>query len=769
MGDYDNDGDTDWYTAGGEEDNFLFRNEGDGTVTNVAAAAGVEPKGPEVWTEPIAFFDYDRDGWLDLFVGNNYNAEGKGADFLYRNEGDGTFADIAAAAGIERPQATEAAVFGDVDNDGWDDLFAGGARAADFLYRNEGDGTFADIAAVAGIERPAESRIFTALFFDYDNNGNLDLFLPMSSEHANQLYRNDGDGTFTEVAAAAGVAAEELGLLRDGFGDVPRGFAAVSGDLDNDGWVDLVVPHRAGDLAADYLYRNRGDGTFEDIGAQVGPIGNGDDLYASLGDFDGDGFLDLFVNHFNIAAGREKALYRNLGNDNHWLHIELVGIESNRSALGARIRVEAGGLAMTRLLGRNETLVAEFGLGTNEGADLVEVRWPSGRVEQWVDVPGDQVIRLVEGRQGFHRVRPTELVVVPDTVLVGARVTLQATIRPALFEPGARILGVTADLSAMGGPQSVPVEEIGDGAYRLQADLQAPEGNSQRNAVFHVEQETSLGPRPMTLVHAVSVVPAGDRVVFGDELAAPWTLDTSRRLVAASTAAGPVHRGEAALGLEGTGGVWQMVYALERPFSLVGYETLRFAFHPGAAPEGGFLLLQVAGQLVDQPQRSFTLELFKDAWLDPALREWQVVEIGLDALRGVDMAFIRFNGNLEGAFYLDDMRLVASEFSPPVTAVAQTPAVTPSQLALAQNYPNPFNSGTLIRYTLPQPGAASLAVYNLVGQRVALLVDGPRPAGVASVRWDGRDKSGADLASGVYLYRLQVGSKVETRKLLLLR
>ncbi len=709
--------------------------------------------------------DYDNDGWLDLFVSNYFDGEEQGADFLFHNESDGTFVNRAAEAGIARPQRTFAGVFGDVDNDGWADLFVGGGdQAPDVLYRNNGGSTFTDITEAAGIAPPSEANFVIALFLDYNNNGRLDLFLPMRNDHLNQLYRNEGDGTFTEVAVAAGVDAQELSITP---GNSIRGFGATSGDLDNDGWLDLVVPHRAEDKAVDYLFRNRGDGTFADITAEVGPIGNGEDLYARVGDYDGDGFLDLFINN-NLPNGREKVLFRNRGNDNHWLHIELVGIESNRSALGTQVRVEAGELSMMRQVGRSETLVVEFGLGANARADRVEVRWPSGRVTQLSDIPGDQVIRLIEDRDAVYTTQPTTLWVSLDTVQVDAPVDLHASVQPTLFEPDAQIIGVTADLSALGGREGVPMIGAGDGTYHLQADLQAPDHSGRQSLFFRVEQMTSLGIYPTTLIHSIAAITAEDVVVFDDALPAQWSIDTGRRLTMDPAVSMPVFQGAAALGLQGLGGVWQMDYRLSQPISPVGYNTLQFAFHPGdVSLERAFLLLELIG--VPRTGNN-SIDLLKGGLVDLEVADWQTVAIDIGEFYGSDIGLIRFSSNLEGAFYLDDIRLVADLLPPRVTAVSEEHQESvPQAFDLEQNYPNSFNSDTVIRYTLPQTEHVVLSVYNLAGQQVARLVEDQRPAGVSTVRWDGTDTDGHNLASGAYLYRLQVRSKVETRKLLLLR
>ena len=749
--DYDNDGDTDWYATRVAETaglgNILFRNEGDGTVSDVADQAGVKARGRPVRTfGGTLFFDYDNDGWLDLFVPNS-----SGEDFLYRNQQDGSFGETTVGAGLARPEGTGAPAPGDVDGDGLIDLFTSVGAGPDALYRNQGDGSFRDMASEAGIEHAPEWDLSSARFFDADNDGDLDLYgISGDVDFAHVFYRNSGAGTFVEAGEAAGLrgpTAASLGL--------------VSGDFDNDGWVDLFVSVVG---EPNLLYFNQGDGRFSEgaVAAGLPAADLFDDLVASAGDFNRDGFLDLFVNNFDFAP--ENALFENGGNQHHWLQIELVGVTSNRSAIGARVLLRAGELSMLRQIGRGETLLVEFGLAANDRVDLVEVQWPSGSLTRIEDVAADQQIRVFEDRPGFFPIVPTTWEEVPlDSVVVGSRVPVRGVVRPALFEEGAQIAAVTADLSGLGGLALVPLQAVGDGTYRLDEVVVVGEPHGQKLVLVHIAQNTSLGPYRTTLSAAVVAAPPAYRLIYRQGIAAGWDINANARVEIAFNVAGPA--GRTAKQLRGGGRLWRVEYVAETPFEAVGYAALRFAFHPGDAvlPARGPRFsanINLGGQIASLLELGVDLER----------REWQQITVPMSALNvELPIEFVRLTGNLDGTFYIDDVHLVAAVPSQQPTAVEPGQPAQPRLFSLDANYPNPFNGATAIRFTLENPGAVELNLYNTLGQKVHTLIEGYLAAGQHSVSWDGRNGKNEAVSSGVYIYRLRLGQQALSRRLLLVR
>lgn len=462
----------------------LWRNNGDGTFTNVTDKAGVGFPG---WGMGVATGDYDNDGWEDLFV------SGFGPDALYRNNGDGTFTDISTKAGVSDPRWSTGAAFGDYDNDGWLDLFVAnylairldalpefgkgkycqfqglevqcGPRglpgAGDSLFRNNGDGTFTEVGAKAGVDDKAARFGMGVAWCDFNEDGRIDLYVA-NDTGPNYLYRNNGDGTFTDVGLSSGTALSENGaaqasmgiaigdydrrgrsnLLVTNFADEYNAFyrqqkdflfsdasfstqTAKAGipfvgwgtgffDYDNDGWLDLLVvnghvypqvdrlrgsaPYRQRKL----LYRNRGDGTFSEIAAAIGGalMEGGASRGAAFGDLDNDGDVDVAINDLD---GAPDVLRNDGGNGHNFLSIDLAASKSNRSAFGARVSVVAGEITQVQERRSGGSYLSQndarlhVGLATRARADTIEVRWPSGLAQTFKDVPANSFIRITEG------------------------------------------------------------------------------------------------------------------------------------------------------------------------------------------------------------------------------------------------------------------------------------------------------------------------------------------------------------------------------------
>jgi hypothetical protein len=422
LGDYDGDGNLDIFVSeppfqgGGLAPtlNLLFKGNGDGTWNYVSDTAGLVTA--RDYGECSFFVDYDNDGQLDIFVKNIPNTVGEtAANVLYHNNGDGTFTEVDGAAGLADAThgVTEGTIvsFADYNNDGFMDVAFSGNGTAEALYRNNGDGTFTDVSVTAGLTPKVNSQGIA--WGDYDNDGLLDLYISRGSANGtgnqnNSLYRNNGDGTFTEVTAQAGVD------------DGTDTWAAVWGDYDNDGFLDLFVARpgtgQIGPGNANILYHNNGDGTFTDVAAQEG-VALEDGLITSAhklaawGDYNDDGFLDLVVKD-GIGPHLETGdafmglhyLFKNNGGPNHYIKLNLTGVQSNRRGIGARVTViHDGAIAFRENNGGGGGEWASqgdgplhFGIGSSETA-TVRITWPSGIVDILPSVGANTFLSITEG------------------------------------------------------------------------------------------------------------------------------------------------------------------------------------------------------------------------------------------------------------------------------------------------------------------------------------------------------------------------------------
>jgi hypothetical protein len=392
WGDYDNDGNLDLLVAATAR-NLLFRNNGDGTFAASSAGPLLSDSGNH---SGVAWIDYNNDGLLDALV-TVFDSNARSHNVLYRNNGAGTFTKITAGELVTDVGSTLGCICGDYDNDGYPDLFITGGRGPSTgikqpnrLYHNNGDGTFTRVSTGA---------IATDLGFsgpcawgDYDNDGYLDLFVGNTGGLPNFLYHNNGNGTFTRVTN--GVVAT----------DIAGSFGCAWGDYDSDGFLDLFVANYAVSApTVSFLYHNNGDGTFTKVTAGSPVNDPSDAIGCAWADYDNDGFLDLFVSRDDAQA---NYLYRNAGNTNGWLAVNLVGRLSNHAAIGARVKVQAtiGGVKRWQLRqitggtgwsGGNE-LRANFGLGDATNVDLVRIEWPSGIVQTLTNVAPRQFLTIVE-------------------------------------------------------------------------------------------------------------------------------------------------------------------------------------------------------------------------------------------------------------------------------------------------------------------------------------------------------------------------------------
>ncbi len=455
FGDYDNDGDLDLYVTNCNEPNVFFRNNGDGTFTDVTLETRT---GDDRWGVSGAFADYDNDGDLDLYVVNyiRFARELAQMDFvlveraednvllapepydpqgnvLYRNNSDGTFTDVTNQAGVADEDGKGlSAMFGDYDNDGDADLFVANDISRNRLYRNNSDGTFTDVSFLEGVDDPRSGMGID--WGDYDNDGDLDFYVGYFKHQANALYKNnlpDSPSKGAKNNARLRLSARNNGRLRlteilANFDDIALAaglaepcrmyvtWGAGFLDYDNDGYLDILAVNghiKSDDIdltvcigQPDFLFHNNGDGTFEDVSKNTGVwssykyVGRG----TAFGDYDKDGDIDILIANNN---GPAVLLRNDGGNQNNWLHLKLIGTQSNRDGIGARVTIKSGGLTQTRevIAGNSvmsqSSLEATFGLGKNPKAEMVKIRWSSGIVQTMKDIAANQIIAVVEKQE----------------------------------------------------------------------------------------------------------------------------------------------------------------------------------------------------------------------------------------------------------------------------------------------------------------------------------------------------------------------------------
>lgn len=435
VGDYDNDGWDDLFCCFLGH-NRLFHNNGDGTFTDVTHKAGLHQERGR-WGAGCTFLDYDRDGHLDLFVCNyikldpekipaaseTHYCQWKGVpimcgprglpgdtNILYRNNGDGTFTDVSEKSGILKPgpRYSITAVSYDFDNDGWPDIYIAVDSEPSILFKNNHDGTFTDVAVMAGCAYNSDGHEQAGMgvaVADYDCDGWFDIFKTNFVDDTCNLYHNNGDGTFSDLTFPSGVGANNR-YVAWGCGFV---------DYNNDGWTDIlqvnghVYPevdrYNFGETFKNprLVYKNLGNGTFKDVSSQMGP-GIGERFSsrgAAFGDYKNDGTMSALILNLNDLP---SLLRNDGGNKLNWIKIKLVGTKCNRTAIGARVRVITGKHAQmdevhsgTSVMSQSD-LRLHFGLGKVETVDLIEVKWPTTqKIERFAQIKANQILTIREG------------------------------------------------------------------------------------------------------------------------------------------------------------------------------------------------------------------------------------------------------------------------------------------------------------------------------------------------------------------------------------
>jgi hypothetical protein len=428
VGDFDNDGYPDLYVTGYGRA-ILYHNNGDGTFTDVTAKAGVADDGE--WSTSAGWFDYDKDGWLDLVVTNyiewtpknnlwcgdrkpgyrsycnpnNYKGQ---KTRLYHNNHDGTFTDVSDKSGVGLPESKGMGlVLADFNNDGWPDIAIANDTWPNFLFQNNHDGTFTDVSLISGLAASEDGRYEAGMGIDaadVDGDGFLDIYITHLDMELNRLYHNNGDGTFTDDTYGSGIGNKAILL---------SGVSAKFIDYDNDGWPDIVQANGAMvDNVSLYqslvsykepllMFHNLGKGRFEKSSDSLGPdftrpvAGRG----LATADFNNDGGVGIAV---NVRGDFPEILRNDGGNSNNWLEVLLIGTKSNRDGIGSVLKLTSGGVVQvdqakggTSYMSASDPRI-HFGLGKRAKVESLVITWPSGQVDKLTNLPIDKIIAVKE-------------------------------------------------------------------------------------------------------------------------------------------------------------------------------------------------------------------------------------------------------------------------------------------------------------------------------------------------------------------------------------
>jgi hypothetical protein len=806
AGDYDNDGDVDicigmgyYYppkTATGLTQ--LYRNNGNDMFTDITTSSGVGVAHNRQG-RCLVSFDYDNDGWLDLLVETTPVLD------LLRNNGGLSFSYVTWQANLGVTTDGEDVfgfAIGDVDNDNDLDIYFPRTIANSIFYRNNGDGTFTNATGASGL--PSDNLNEGAVFFDYNNDGWLDLFLRGSQYYKKnsvcRLYKNNGNGTFANVSWTSGIAYVPAG---DEYGG-----GLTTGDFDNDGYIDLFVvdPKSNGNR----FFYNNGNGTFTNIASAVNLRNNLNYWCAPAADYNHDGYLDLYMcrNGFDTSPLFNATLYENIGGSNHWFHVKLIGGmpqsgKSNRSAIGARVfSYTEDKLQMRQVCGGTSfamnSLEVEFGLGQYEKVDSLVIYWPSGETQKIYNIPVDTLIAVGEfnGSQYFRPfiisgevVYYTQTEKVSDVrmVMSGDASDSSATDSFGLYDlsnvPGG--VGITVT------PKKTSGEDIGNNVITA--------WDAHLTASYFVGSDT-LGSGQ---IYSADVDQNGKVELFDAALIARYAVGLNSAQ-------------------NNRTGQWRFTpLSRQYPVMVTDYDDQDFTAFVIGDVSGNWSLngsLSKTGD-IEMPSRSIPLaavseelvvpigvvepvDLFAaDIWLRYDPQKLQILDIvpaekfgnfnlvynessyGLVKIAMYGTQAVSLPGELihivmeiadseKKETEIQCEKFLINEVSVEMgsifisTDVNQPSAETVLEYRLDENYPNPFNPDTEIHYALKKPGNVSLKIYDIQGRQIRTLMDVFQTEGSHVVIWDGKNDNGRDVSSGVYFCRLISGSYTHTIRMI---
>ena|GEM_PF-978622 len=753
WGDYDNDGDLDLFVAtlsqeyGIQVPSSLYRNDG-----NIFAEVGAQIQVNYIgYSQGVAWLDFDNNGDLDLYVANSGQP-----NLMYRNDGS-CFTEKGFELGVDA-EAVSMIACGNFDNDGDTDIFVSDANGLNVLFRNDGD-HFIDVSDGMGVSGEYDRFPGGGAWGDYDNDGDLDLFIAYKEDHS-RLLRNDGDH-FTNVA-------QEMGI------DYDMAYGVTWGDYDNDGDLDIFLSsnHHSGESR---LYRND-TGLFTDVSGTVG-IYTSRAVNAAWGDVDFDYDLDLYIVEYYNYGNR---LYRNDGgNQNNAIIIKTVGTVSNRSGIGTRLKIITGNSTQIREVGAGTAgpfaqnmLPVHFGLGRCMRIDSLIALWPSGIVQTFTDVDANQVLTIIEP----HSI--ADFTGSPESGLAPLPVVFTDESSGEITEWEWSFPGGTPSTANGQGPHEVTYEN--EGEYDVSLTVSGPHGSDTKlmpayivvgHELVTVDFEfpgfgwymVSLPviPQERTVSTLFPTALGGNAFFWNTEILS-YETKTQMETKKAYWIAIPAQTVSQVIGVP--------LYTYNRHFSSQGWHMIGSVMgsidftNPNDNPDG-FVHTPVFGwDPVDGAYNPTTT-------IDEKNGYWAAVFGECDLTVGPT------GGYREGRVIAakTDWQTFVSQYGsmpptpPPMDWKIDELNTIPTEYRLFQNYPNPFNPKTTIRYQLPENGRVTLVIYNMMGQEVKKLVDKVNKAGYYEVVWDGCGKRGETVGSGIYIVHMRAGSYSHARKLMVVQ
>ncbi|MDZ7402001.1 MAG: FG-GAP-like repeat-containing protein [candidate division KSB1 bacterium] len=751
FGDFNNDGFLDFYLGNRFGENALFMNNQNGTFSNVTQTAGVGFRG---WTTGVSWADFNNDGFIDLYVCNRDLP-----NILYLNLGNGTFEDVTVQAKVGCNLNSYFGAWGDYNNDGFVDIYVVNFELgqANILYRNNGDGTFSDVTFAAGVDGHAYAKSRGVAWGDYNNDGFLDLFVNNQAEDV--LYKNNHDGTFTEVTEQVGIFDSGNGYgcawgdyNNDGFLDLfvannynhgvlfqnQQGISFIDatvnsgldlaegvcgcawGDLDNDGYLDLYLYNAWG--GREYLFHNQGNGKFVETIGTSGITNYSCGNTASFGDYDNDGDLDLLTTTYT-ATGTH--LYQNNGNHNNWLILHLIGTLSNQCAIGARakiisknqqqIREASGGAGYYS----QDSFPLEFGLGQAQKIDSLIIFWPSGIIWDTTNVSANQILTIYEERLQHDMMivritNPSSQIVagtiIPEVVIknIGKNDEANFSVRCIIDSLGTIIYN---DIKTVDHLSSLSQIAISFSPWR-------PIRGTEYEIRFMVSLANDLNSRNDQISKKVYAAYNHDIKML--RIISPSSSFFESSIIPIATIENCGYFGESLFDVTcEIYDVQSLVYrGIQTVIALPAQDTLQIEFGRWhVSGQGPFFVKFFSSLMEDENPSNDTLSLSI---------------IGTNVL-------------------------------------GQDEPSLPESFSISNVYPNPFNSFTHIEFQIPHTSPVTIDVYDLMGRLVKNIINDQKNAGIEIATWDARDERGQSVVSGVYLIRMRTQNFEQVRKVLYLK